>query len=241
MPSEITLHEAPSSDSFVYQSAVILFLAFSGDVLDQWRATTLNDAIKIETADQIPPRRLQKLIHEVTLQNVRPDTKVVTATLDGEVAGIAIWEPPKRYWRHESLSEIFHRKSIEFAGMWCDWWFPATWIRMDRQRSVVTARRESTMKDHGQGKVGEFWNLKTLAVHPKLQRKGVGSALLGWCMAHAKSNGEKIYSDASGPGKALYVKWGFKESSSFVLGDNGEIRVSCMLWDSKTEFNQAMF
>jgi GNAT superfamily N-acetyltransferase len=231
MPSEIILHEGPSSELSVRQSAIILCLAFSGDILDQWRATTPEDAIKLETAEQIPPRRLEKCIHEVALQEVRPDTIVVTALLDGHVVGIATWEPPEHYWRHESVPELLYRKSLEFEGMWWDWWFPVTWMKMDRQRSVVNARKENSKRDLGQGLPGTFWYLKTLAVHPKFQRKGVGSALVNWGMTQAHLGGEKIFSDASGPGRALYKKLGFNEVASFVLGDNQEVKVTCMLWD----------
>jgi hypothetical protein len=50
-------------------------------------------------------------------------------------------------------------------------------------------------------------------------------------MKRAQVNGEKIFSDASPAGKALYEKLGFNKVGSFVLGDNQEVKVTCILWD----------
>jgi predicted N-acetyltransferase YhbS len=91
---------------------------------------------------------------------------------------------------------------------------------------------ENANKHLGEGKVEETWYLKTLAVSPKFQRKGVGTALVKWGMERARLNGERLYVDASYVGKPLYLKLGFNEVGGFLVGDSG-VRVTNMLWDSK--------
>ncbi|KAI5116833.1 hypothetical protein M0805_008569 [Coniferiporia weirii] len=52
--------------------------------------------------------------------------------------------------------------------------------------------------------------LRTLAVHPQLQRRGIGSALLAQCSAVADATNTAIYLEASAEGVPLYTSHGFR-------------------------------
>jgi len=186
----------------------------------------------MEKEEDIPDDRLRKDIRGIAHEELRPNIIPVTALLDGEVAGFAVWEIPRRHWRHENFPQFVYRKTIERMDALNDWLYPTAGVRGDRRRLIRSLRMEHANKHLGEGKVEETWYLKTLAVHPKFQRKGVGTALVKWGMERARLNGERLYVDASYVGKPLYLKLGFTEVGGFFVGDSG-VRVTNMLWDSK--------
>lgn len=53
--------------------------------------------------------------------------------------------------------------------------------------------------------------LQLLATHPSAQRRGAGAAALAWGLQKADQKGLPAYLEASGMGKPLYAKFGFKE------------------------------
>lgn len=75
--------------------------------------------------------------------------------------------------------------------------------------------------------------LKVLATLPTAQRKGVGAAGLIWGLQQADELGLPAYLEASGMGRPLYAKHGFKEVSAIdrvweARADAGMVRcVSC--------------
>ena len=103
-------------------------------------------------------------------------------------------------------------------------------MRSDREKIIRTLRLNYADRHLGKGELGNSWYLKTLAVLPSLQRKGVGTALVQWGLEQAKRNGEKVYVDASYVAKPLYLKLGFTEVGGFFVADSG-VRVTCMLLD----------
>ena len=227
----ITLHEPPTPVKFFRETAILLTVAFSGDPIDRWCSVNGDEPI-MEKEEDIPDDRLRKDIRGIAHEELRPNIIPVTALLDGEVAGFAVWEIPRRHWRHESFPQFVYRKTIDRMDAWNDWLYPTAGVRGDRRKLIRSLRMEHANKHLGEGKVEETWYLKTLAVLPKFQRKGVGTALMKWGMERAQLNGERLYVDASYVGKPLYLKLGFHEVGGFLVGDSG-VRVTNMLWDSK--------
>jgi hypothetical protein len=88
-------------------------LAFSGQDLNRWWATTPADAV-IDSPDQIAPLRLYKTIRDNSHAELDPSTVVLTALLGGQVAGVAIWVLPKPLHRSESLLQLLYRKGIKY-------------------------------------------------------------------------------------------------------------------------------
>ena len=227
-PSRITLSTPPFPSAFVEQNAIIKCLAFSGDPVDRW--CTINPVV-FASGDDIPPEYLHQQMRHDALEELRPDSVVVTALLDDEVAGVAVWEPPRRYRRPEGLLQFLYRIAIGCKVSIIEWCFPVHWDRPNRRALLNRLRIENAERNLGKGNLSQTWYLKTLAVHPKLQRRGVGSELVKWGLVKAQSGGERVYLDASPSGERLYTKMGFKEMGSFTAGSDGEIKVMSMVWD----------
>lgn len=64
--------------------------------------------------------------------------------------------------------------------------------------------RESTMHNK------TYWFLKLLAIHPKFQRKGLGTLLVNWGVQRANSQQIDAWLESSPMGKGAYLKAGFK-------------------------------
>jgi len=225
----ITLNEPPTPEKFLRDTAILLTVAFSGDPIDRWVSTNSDEPI-IEKEGDIPLDRLRRDIRGIAHEELQPNVIPVTALYHDQVAGIAVWEAPRSHWRRESLSQLVYRKAIEHLDAMTDWLYPKAGVRADRRKLIRTLRMEHAAKHLGQGNVQDAWYLKTLAVLPKFQRRGVGTALIKWGMEKARVNGEKLYVDASYVGKPLYLKLGFIEVGGFLVGDSG-VRVTNMLWD----------
>lgn len=228
-PSEITLHVSPSPSAFFRHIAIIHCLAFSNSGLSRWWSSTQSDAI-INSVDEIPSLRLYKTIREYVHKELHPGTIVVCAVIDNQVVGCATWGPPKRLWRSERLVEMLYRKGIEAKDAIEDWLFPLRWYNHSKREEFHRLQEECMEKFMGQNGIDEMWYLKTLAVHPGFQRRGVGAILLDWGLNHARERGEKVYLEASESGKGLYLKKGFKELGDLVPGDK-EVLLPCMVWD----------
>jgi GNAT superfamily N-acetyltransferase len=185
----------------------------------------------MKTPDDIPPLRLYKGTRTHARQELDLDIVAVTALIDGQAAGIAIWTLPKRLWRTETLAEFLYRKSLKAKDVVEDWLYPSHWIKSELYAKLNKAQIECADKFLGPGKLDEMWYLHVLVVHPGFQRKGVGAALLDWGLNHARERGEKVYLESTEHGEPLYIKKGFKEVGVMVLGDDGEIHMPCMLWD----------
>ena len=219
------------SSSHAHAIAVISKLAFSGDPIDRW--LTVKDHEPYSNKDDIPSLQLERDIRDIVHQIIQPGVVVVTALIDDQVAGVAVWLIPRLHWSVEILSQFFHRKCLEYKDKFEDWWYPKAWVHSDREQLIRTLRIKYANEHLGNGELEKTWYLKTLAVLPALQRKGVGTALVEWGMEQARLHGGKLYVDSSYVGKRMYAKLGFKEVGSFVVG-NSRVRVTCMLWDPNT-------
>jgi len=214
--------------SYAHDITVVSTLAFSGDPIDRWRGANVDKPYTIES--DIPHMQLERDARHTSNQGLQPGVVCVTALLDGQVAGVAVWDVPRRHRRTETLSQLAYRKYVEYQESLADWWSPPPSLYVKRQEIIRTLRLGYAERHLGKGQLQKTWYLKTLAVLPSLQRKGVGTALVQWGLERAKETGEKIYVDSSYVGKPLYLKLGFREVGGFVVADSG-VRVSCMLWE----------
>ncbi|KAI5122867.1 hypothetical protein M0805_003160, partial [Coniferiporia weirii] len=69
----------------------------------------------------------------------------------------------------------------------------------------------------------ECYILRTLVVHPNVQRRGIGSALLKHCFALADAAGVPIYLEASQAGAPLYTAHGFETIRTLQVEYAGEV------------------
>jgi GNAT superfamily N-acetyltransferase len=224
------LYVSPFPTHFYNPIAVLHLLAFSGQSLLRWWAASPSDAI-IRSPEEITPRRLQRYIRNYGRWNGSPHIVVVAAVVEGEVVGVAVWYPPKRFWRKETIAQFAYRKSVEAKDRLEDLLFPRTWVRAELESQYYKQVEETRDRLLGPDYESNTWYLDILAVHPDMQRKGFGSALLEWGLKQALENGERVYLEATEPGYPLYVKRGFVEIGSFTVRDSS-IVMPYMIWPS---------
>lgn len=225
---EVTLQVPPFPSAYFRQTGIVECLAFSNSALSRWWSATPQDAI-INSVDDIPSLRMYKIIRDHAHQESQPKTFFVCALIDGQVVGFALWGLPKRLWQSETLAEVIYRKAITYKNYLEDWLFPSWWHCLSKQEEFKRLQEQSVEKYLG-STIDETWYLKALCVHPRFQRKGVGTELLDWGLKHAQQRGEKVYLEASEFGVGLYIKMGFKKLGEIVLGDR-EVVQPCMIWD----------
>ena len=185
----------------------------------------------MKSPTDIPHRRLQRSIRASARRELEPDTTVITALMDGEVVGVAVWNMPKRLWRAETLLGRLHRLFMSFKDRLEDWIWPSAWYRMELKRKYFDVIAESKQRFLGANHRLNTWYLDILAVHPHHQRKGIGSALLDWGLEQARANGERVYLESTDVGKPFYIARGFEEVVECVLHDDtGKILLPCMVW-----------
>ena len=107
----ITLHEPPTPVKFFRETAILLTVAFSGDPIDRWCSVNGDEPI-MEKEEDIPDDRLRKDIRGIAHEELRPNIIPVTALLDGEVAGFAVWETGDTKASHNLFTA---RPSIEWT------------------------------------------------------------------------------------------------------------------------------
>src|SRR5277367_2147592 len=208
----------------------IYTLAFAGGNYARWMAKTPADGI-VETADDIPPSRLQKTMREIIHQEWNPRVVLVCALSDGKVIGYSLWILPACLSRTETLPQFIYRKAMEHKDSIEDWLFPQNWRNQRRFIKFCKAQAECADNFLGKGRLDETWYLKILAVHPEFQRRGVGGELLDWGLKQAQERGENIYLESSEVATGFYLKKGFKVLGMMVVEDKGdELIDTCMLW-----------
>jgi hypothetical protein len=126
----------------------------------------------MEKKEDIPNDRLRKDIRGIAHEELRPNIIPVTALLDGEVAGFAVWEIPRRHWRHEGFPQVVYHKTIERMDALNDWLYPTAGVRGDRRRLIRSLRMEHANKHLGEGKAEETWYLKTWRSFQNSSEKG---------------------------------------------------------------------
>ena len=215
--------------------ALITCLAFSNQNLIRWKAASPADA-KVEAEDDIPPARLERTIRVSKRREMSPDTLVVTASVNGEVIGLAVWNPPRRLWRKEGHFDYWIRRCLELKDTIEDWLWPPSWykgnLKMEYQREV-SKKKEQILRASER----ETWYLDVLAVHPKFQGRGIGGTLLDWGLQQAEKSGEKMYLESTEIGVPLYVSRGFRECDKIRLLP--DLVIPCMLWDPSSEIKGA--
>jgi GNAT superfamily N-acetyltransferase len=231
--SKIQLETSPSPSSYFRQTAIMQCLAFSHSSLSQWWSISEKD-MTMKTVEDIPPLRIYLTERDHRHRELNPTSIVVTALIDGVVVGSAYWQTPKSLWQSETLMELLYRKTIQTKDKLEDWLYPQVWYRQCKRDEFYHAQEAKMIEYVGENGIEDMWYLKLLCTSPDYQRKGIGAALLDWGLNRARVRGEKVYLEASEFGKGLYLKKGFKEIGTVVVG-NGAIVLPCMLWDPETE------
>lgn len=143
--------------------------------------------------------------------------------LDNELAGFAIWTPPKNMRPPKSLviSVISNVLAI-YDSLWFIL-FP-TWLR-----KIYSPSREDAEEklQYRRGQMFEMderikarhvpldfearshWTLLALGVSPKYERRGIATELLQWGLTRADKCKQSTYVVASEAGMKLYCKRGF--------------------------------
>lgn len=226
--AQISLHVSPSPPRYFRPIATLVCLAFSGQALTSWWSSEPEGSV-FPTPDDIPRRRLQRRTRIAAHTELDPDTVVVTALVDDQIAGVAVWKTPKRAWKKETLIELLYRKFIELKDNLEDRICPSTWYRKDLKQEYFKALAQHRERFLGPESDSDMWYLNLIAVHPTFQRKGVGTALIEWSFGQARAHRERIYLESTDVAKQFYIKMGFKELGSIELG-GGEVLLSCMIW-----------
>ena len=89
---------------------------------------------------------MYKTIRDHAHRELKPETFVVCALIDGQVVGVALWGLPKRLWRSETLAEVIYRKAIEYKDDLEDWLFPSWWHNSPKQEEFTRSQDESLKK-----------------------------------------------------------------------------------------------
>lgn len=232
-----TLYRSPSASANFRQYAIIDCLAFSNGNWARWSAATPNDVVT-STLDEIQALRLYKFTQHYKHIELNPRTAVVCARLNDQVIGFAEWFMPARFASRESLINFVYRKGIEIKDAMEDWLYPSSWENSSRIEEATKEKYKFIERCIGVGKVDEIWELKTLAVHPAFQKRGVGGELVEWGLSQARKEKTKVGVMSSPLGKGLYLKKGFEDLGELVLRDGTDQYInSCMLWDD-TATNQ---
>jgi ribosomal protein S18 acetylase RimI-like enzyme len=228
-----TVHVSPLPRSFFLQIAIVDCLAFAHGRWCRWLSTTLADAV-IEMVEQIPALRLSKVTRDFLCSEKNPRVVLLCVVIDKEVAGFAQWVLPSGQSRKEALRESLVRKWMELKNYFQDWLSPPKWLIETRWKKYQREQRLCANRILNPESLDDVWYLKTLAVHPKFHRMGVGGTLVEWGQNQARATEGKVYLEASESGKGLYLKKGFKIAGYLTVeDDNNQLVETCMLWNSK--------
>lgn len=124
------------------------------------------------------------------------------ATVDGAIAGVAMWAPSGVAAIHDDDAEAFGARMIELSG--------AAMARMGALTEIFEATHPHEAA----------WYLQFLGVEPAHQGKGIGSRLLRAVLAEADQAGQAAYLEATClRNRALYERHGFACMGDLVLPD----------------------
>jgi len=85
---------------------------------------------------------------------------------------------------------------------------PGTWVKQDR----IKLERRLGMENIKKHVEEDTWVLEKLAIHPRYQREGDGTALLKWGTEQAQAEGKKIFLRSSYVGLPFTSSPGSKKS-----------------------------
>ena len=83
----------------------------------------------------------------------------------------------------------------------------------DRFDNATSVEKSRTLGDQ------LYFSLKTLAVHPDYQKRGIAGQLLQWGLDQADDQNLPIWLSATDAGRGLYTKHGFKQVGEIVIPD----------------------
>jgi GNAT superfamily N-acetyltransferase len=135
----------------------------------------------------------------------------VKASLDGRVAGFAIWVLIDANGRN--LPDQIVDKELELDAIYDnDEEDAKEWLRQVWHAYVQP--RRAACKDKS------VMALELCVVHPDFQRRGIGQMLTAWGVQRAKSNGAHMaVVEASRPGVGCYARCGFVHSEPILFDD----------------------
>jgi ribosomal protein S18 acetylase RimI-like enzyme len=153
-----------------------------------------------------------------------PTSYMVCAKVDNEVAGVAIWTPPKKKLRYVPLHLRFLRLVLSVYDTITAFIYP-DWLRKminptKHEELAGRSERRSKIMDldneirkncvPSEMKEGTYWTLSVLGVSEEYGRRGIGTKLLQWGFDRADADDRPIFVSASQEGAALYKKSGFQ-------------------------------
>ena len=153
-----------------------------------------------------------------------PTNYMVCAKVDNEVAGVAIWTPPKDRLRYVSLHLKFLRVVLSVYDTITAFIYP-DWLqklinptkheelagRNERRSKIMELDKEIQESNLPlEMKEGTYWTLSVLGVSEEYGRRGIGTRLLQWGFERADADDRPIFVSASQEGARLYKKAGFQ-------------------------------
>ena len=142
-------------------------------------------------------RRGLRIFFRSFVQYLGTGRSVFIATRGDRIVGVAAWAPPGSY--PASLREQV------LQGIW------ALWSLLPRPKAVVDGFRYTTAMEKAHPK-GELWYLALLAVHPELQRQGIGGKLIAPILELCDEQGIDVYLETQKQDNiAYYRRFGFSE------------------------------
>lgn len=154
-------------------------------------------------------RRLPVLLRANLTHLHRASGSIQVATLDGRIAGAAIWDPPG----HPRPGPV--RRALAWPGQ-----VRALGPRLPRLARVATVLGAAHP-------AGPHWYLDHLGADPDLPRRGVGGALLAAGLAGADATGVGTYLECKEGNVGYYRRFGFELRDEVVV-DPGRLTVLTM-------------
>ena len=184
--------------------------------------------------DDIEPSHLFELARDHYHRALDPQSAYVCAVSKGKIVGFAKWRLPAALRRPESLQQLIWRKTITYTDAVRNRLFPHRWRNEVRIQMYRDAELKHSQEHFGKSNIGNMWQLQILVVHPDHQKNGVGTDLLQWGLKQVQERGEKVYVEASIPGKQLYSKNGFDVVGEMTVADGADkITSTWLLWSPK--------
>lgn len=173
------------------ESARVLARAFQHDPVCSW----------IFPADGSRTRRLRRFFLAELQYSALRHGAVESATVDGGIAGVALWYPPQAWPSPTGLSAL-----------------PALLLAVGRHIGTAAQFQSAAARAHPREQ--PHWYLAYIGVDPAHQGRGIGSALLRSRLEHRGTGGRPAYLENSNPANApLYERFGFRASGALELPD----------------------
>ncbi|KAF4447505.1 gnat family acetyltransferase [Fusarium austroafricanum] len=147
----------------------------------------------------------------------QPNTIFVKATVDGIIAGLAIWQQASVVQGYGDPPNENLR-----AGNFLEKLYPGN---ETEQRFLVQAdkslfgRRWEIIKESATASPPALFVMDLCAVDPQFQRKGIATKLVQWGLDEAKRRDLEVITEASTMGRKVYLKMGFKQEGGETVYD----------------------